>query len=125
MSSEVSLGGTSLPAGSRVVFHIEVSADFNISADGARQKANRFLVMNLSDQLSAGEPELVVGERLFWRMPVNLTLSQGGTVGKVGDIQVHAQTGDLQIEPPQTIEQLADQAEMLYERATSSPGTGE
>jgi hypothetical protein len=125
MSSEVSMGGTSLPTGSRVVFHIEVSADFNISADVARQKANRFLILNLGDQLSAGQPELVVGERLSWRMPVNLTLSGRGNLGKVGDIQVDAQTGDVQIEPPQTLDQLTDQAEMLYERATSSPGTGE
>ncbi len=125
MTSEVSMGGTSLPTGSRVVFHIEVSADFNISAEVARQKANRFLIMNLGDQLSAGEPELVVGDRLFWRMSVNLTLSRQGYLGKVGDIQVDAQTGDLQVEPPQTLNQLADQAETLYERATLSPGTSE
>jgi hypothetical protein len=125
MSSEITMGGTSLPTGSRVVLRIEVSTDFNISADIARQRANRFLIMNLGDQLSAGSPELVVGERLFWRMPVNLTLSQGGNLGRVGDIQVDAQTGDVQVEPPQTLDQLADQAEMLYERATLPPRTGE
>ncbi len=93
-----------------------MSADLNVSGEIARQKANRFLIMNLGDQLSAGNPELVVGDRLFWRLPVNLTLSQGGILGKVGDIQVDAQTGDVQIEPPQTLDQLADQAELLYER---------
>jgi hypothetical protein len=60
------------PSGSRVAVRIEISADFNVTAVAARQKANRYLLMTLGDQLHAGEPELMIGERLWWRVPVLL-----------------------------------------------------
>jgi hypothetical protein len=110
--------------GSRVMIQIAVSADFNISAEVARQRANRFLIMNLGDQLYAGVPELVISEHLAWRVPVHLALSRGGYLGKVGDLRIDAQNGDIALEPPQTLSQMADQAEVLYERATLSPRAG-
>ncbi len=117
IDSRMTVADLALPTGSRVVMRLEVSADFNVSAEVARQKANRFLIMNLGDQLHAGSPELTVGRRLTWRVPVHLALSRGGYQGKVGDLQVDAQTGDIAIEWPQTLEDMANHAEILYERA--------
>lgn len=125
MGFPVTISDLTPPAGSRVIFQVAVSADFNVSAEVARQRANRFLIMNLGDQLYAGTPELVIGEQLSWRVPVHLALSRGGYLGKIGDLRIDAQTGDLEVEAPQTLTQLADRAEELYERATLSSGTGE
>jgi len=33
---------------------------------------------------------------------VHLALSRGGYLGKVGDLRIDAQTGDIEVEPPQT-----------------------
>ncbi len=123
MESQMAVADLALPTGSRVVVRLEVSADFNVSAEVARQKANRFLIMNLGDQLHAGLPELTVGRRLSWRVPVHLAMSRGGYQGKVGDLQVDAQTGDIAVEWPQTLEDMANHAEILYERATLSSRT--
>jgi len=124
MSFPVTVSELAPPVGSRVMIQIAVSADFNISADVARQRANRFLIMNLGDQLYAGVPELIISEHLAWRVPVHLALSRGGYLGKVGELRIDAQNGDIALEPPQTLAQLADQAEVLYERAALSPRTG-
>ena len=113
MSFPVTVPDLVPPTGSRVMIQIAVSADFNISAEAARQRANRFLIMNLGDQLYAGNPELVIGEHLSWRAPVHLALSRGGYLGKVGDLRIDAQTGDIEVEPPQTLAQLADHADVL------------
>lgn len=125
MNVPVTISDLAPPMGSRIVIQVAVSADFNISAEVARQRANRFLIMNLGDQLYAGAPELLIGEQLAWRVPVHLALSRGGYLGKVGDLRIDAQTGDLDVEAPQTLAQLADRAEVLYERAALSPRTGE
>ena len=125
MISPVTVSELAPPTGSRLIIQVAVSADFNISAEVARQRANRFLTMNLGDQLYAGVPELVIGEQLSWRVPVHLALSRGGYLGKVGDLRIDAQTGDLELESPQTLAQLTDHAEVLYERAALSATTGE
>jgi hypothetical protein len=125
MSFPVTVSDLAPPVGSRVVFQFAVSADFNISAEVARQRANRFLIMNLGDQLHAGVPELVIGEHLAWRVPVHLALSRGGYLGKIGDLRIDAQTGDLEVEPPQSLAQMANHAEVLYERAALSPRTAD
>jgi hypothetical protein len=117
METQVVMTDLAFPTGSRVVMNVQVSADFNISAQVARQKANRWLIMNLGDQLWAGEPELLIGSRLVWRLPVHLSLSSAGYLGQIGELCVDAQTGDISVGAPQTIEQMAEQAEALYERA--------
>ena len=117
-TQQVATTTTTFPTGSRVVVHIEVSAAFNISSEMARQRANRFLLMHLGDQLYAGEPELLVGREIAWRVPVHLSLSLGGYLGKVGSLRIDAQSGAIAVESPQTLEQIADYADVLYERAT-------
>ena len=91
----------------------------------ARQKANRYLLLNLGDQLHAGVPELVVGEQMLWRVPILLSFSQGGLVGKVGDLQVDAQAGIVAPYPPDTLDSIAAFAELLYDRSTQTTRTAQ
>ena len=125
MESTVAGAVVAAPSGSRVAVRIEISADFNVTAVAARQKANRYLLMNLGDQLHAGEPALMIGERLWWRVPVLLSLSQGGYLGKVGELQVDAQSGTVEPDSATSLTQMANFADMLYERATQGAGTTE
>jgi hypothetical protein len=52
----------------------------------------------LSTQLLGDTPELGVGERLCWSVPVVLTLPARGVLGQVGVISVDATTGDLLVD---------------------------
>lgn len=56
MAEQVTVTGLNLPATSQVNIKIESSAEVNVSAFVARQKANRFLIMQVGDQLGAGDP---------------------------------------------------------------------
>ncbi len=125
MESTMAGAVVAAPSGSRVAVRIAIDTEFNVSAVVARQKANRYLLMNLGDQLHAGEPELMVGERLWWRVPVLLGLSQGGYLGKVGELLVDAQSGAVESGPATSLVHMADYADMLYERATQGAGTAE
>jgi hypothetical protein len=58
--------GVAVPAGATIDIHIHVTAPVNITPFVARQKVNAFVKMQVSTQLRAEEPDLIVGERLCW-----------------------------------------------------------
>ena len=118
MASTMSLPGISIFPDSRVVVRFEISADVNVTAYSARQRANRFLIAQIGDQLGALEPELVVGVAIQWRVPVQFAPSRLGPLGIVGHLLVNAQTGEVSIADGRTREDLVASAELLYERAT-------
>jgi len=118
MAEQATVVGLGLPTASRVRVKIEVSTDVNISTFTARQKANRFLIMRAGDQLCAGQPELVVGPALCWRVPVQYAPSRKGSLGIVGHLLIDAETGEVTVADDQTSEDLLARAEALYERAT-------
>ena len=83
-----------LPTGqSKINLKIEVTAEINVSAFVARQKSNRFLITQAGDQLCAGDPELVVGPKVSWRVPVQYAPSRRGLLGIVGHLMVDADNG--------------------------------
>lgn len=94
-----------------------MTAQINVSAFVARQKANRFLILQVGDQLCAGEPELVVGTTVCWRAPVQYAPSRRGALGIVGHLTIDADTGEVTIADGRTVEDLLKAAETLYERA--------
>lgn len=106
-----------LPGASRVSVKIEVSAEINVTAYVARQKANRFLILQAGDQLMAGDPMLAVGPSLRWRIPVRYAPSMRGASGIVGHLMVDATTGEVTVADGQTTADLMTRAEVLYERA--------
>src|SRR3954467_11591369 len=87
--------GVQLPAGATVDIPIHLTAPVNITPFVARQKVNAFVKMEISTQLRGEQPDLLVGERLCWSVPVVLGFPDRGVVGKVGEIQVDATTGEL------------------------------
>ncbi len=117
MSEQATIAGVQLPAASRVSMKIEVSADVNVSAFVARQKANGFLILQIGDQLAAGEPELHIERELSWRIPVFFSPSRQGNLGIVGHLLVNANTGEVSLTDGLTADDLIARAEALYERA--------
>jgi hypothetical protein len=112
----VRLPGVQLPAGATVDIHVHVSAPVNITPFVARQKVTGFVILEISDRTRGDQPELVVGDRLCWSVPVVLTSPSRGVVGKVGEILVDATTGELLLEQD-TVQRMSDAANRLAERS--------
>lgn len=108
----------SLPQSGRLEIDIRVTADMNVSAYAARQKVNSFALSDISYLTHAGEPTLVIGETIGWRVPIILSLPSRGDVGEVGDVFVNAQTGKMSTSP-QWVDEVNARAESLAERFTS------
>jgi hypothetical protein len=117
MVDQATIQGVAFPS-SKVVMEIKVTADLNVSAFVARQRANHFLIVEAGDQLCAGEPELSVSARLAWRVPIQYAPSRRGVIGIVGHLLVDAETGEVTLADGQTTEDLMRRAEMLDARPT-------
>ena len=106
-----------IPDSGPLKLSVEISAEIKVSADEARRKVNGFLLNNLS-YLTIGErqPELVVGERVCWRVAVNHTLPGFGALGRIGMIDVDVETGELQPVSPEQLEEMKRRAKALAAR---------
>lgn len=84
----------------------------NYSAKSAQRIVGRFVADEISYLLRAGEPDLVVSKRLYWRVPVQLASPDRGIVGAVGTIDVDFETGQIVV-TPKGLAQIAAQARRL------------
>ena len=111
-----------LPQMGNIQLTIQVTADFNYSAQAAQRLARRFAADEISYLLRVGEPTLVAGERIVWRIPIVLALPGHGPVGQVGMIDVDVEHGRIQVTADQ-IEQIRLRAQELGDRyaATGAP----
>jgi len=75
-------------------FEIRQLVTLEISGEQARKLVNRFLLMEVSTMLAADAPDLVVGERTVWRVPVWIGFLHQGRFA-VGAFDVDAHTGTI------------------------------
>src|SRR5438128_1902575 len=117
----IHLSGMSLPTESTLEINIHVTQALNISSFSARQKVTQYVMQEVSTQLGGDVPELSVGERVYWSVPVVFTLPGKGMLGRVGTLRVDAATGEL-LTDPQTEQEMLRHAGELAQRATLSAG---
>jgi hypothetical protein len=113
---DVKIPAIQAPAGATVNIRVEVTAPLNITPFVARQTVNAFVVMEISTHLRSEPPDLVVGERLRWSVPVVLTSPTRGVVGKVGELLVDATTGELLVDE-ETVRRMTEDVNRLAERS--------
>lgn len=116
------LPGMSLPTESNLDINIRVSQPLNITSFSARQRVTQYVMLELSTQLGGDTPELTVGERVYWSVPVLFTLPGKGVLGRVGTLRVDAGTGEL-LTDSQTEQEMMEHARQLAQRAPLSTGT--
>lgn len=112
----VTLQSGTFPQGATVAIRIEMTTQVNITPFGARQKVSQFVVREISSQLRGDTPDLHVGERLSWSVPVVLTSPTRGVVGRVGEILVDAATGEM-LADTDTMQRIAEHAAQLAQRS--------
>ena len=92
-----------------------------VTSRQAQKQVNHFVHMEISTQLHAITPLLVVNqetEKSWWRVPIHLTFPNFGDVGRVGFMHVHPETGEMDTSSA-IIKNLSDEAKALANRFTS------
>lgn len=108
--------GSPWPA--QVDVRLHVSAPVNITPFVARQKVNLLMLDRVGNLLHGGEPEFLVADRFYWRVPVLLSTPRRGLMGQVGVLKVDAQTGEVLAEDD-TLKEIAEHADRLLASPTS------
>jgi hypothetical protein len=89
-----------------------------VSAFSARQKVNSFVLNDISYMMHAGTPQLVLADRILWRVPVVLSQASRGDIGQVGQIDVDVETGQLLV-TPQLVSEIETRAAALVAYSTA------
>jgi hypothetical protein len=116
---QVELDAMAFPPVMDVEIDIKLRARTQISATTAQRKVSRFVLERISNLLCGNPPSLVVAERLRWRVPVWLGLPKRGLVGKVGEIDVDIETGEMLFDEG-ILEEISERADALARRTLSA-----
>ncbi len=100
------------PWPAQIDFQFHVSAPVNITPFVARQKVNLLMLDRVGNLLHGGEPEFLIADRFYWRVPVLLSTPRRGLVGQVGALRVDAQTGEV-LSDEELLKELAEHADRL------------
>jgi hypothetical protein len=116
---EVQLDMQTLPRSGRVEVNINLSADIHVTATMARRRVSRLVISEIGNLLYGGDPSLIVGKRICWRVPVMLAYPDTGPVDQVGALDVDIETGEMFV-TPQQLNEITDYAHYLAQRISSS-----
>ncbi|MDP6353555.1 MAG: hypothetical protein QF473_00525 [Planctomycetota bacterium] len=95
MSTQGNISSVPMPPDADVEVSVKIHTPLHITKSVARQKANSQLVLNCGQSFATEEPEIQVGERVLWRIPIWVTHQERGKVAHIGELKIDAQTGEV------------------------------
>ena len=99
-----------------IEINIRVQTTLNITPVVARRKINVLMLERIGNLLHGGSPELFLTDRVFWRTPVVLSTPSQGQIGRVGHIDVDAETGEMIVDDS-LLKDMAENAKRLLVRS--------
>lgn len=120
MPETIEIEQISIPDASEVKVELTLTSKVNFTALASQRRVSKLMLEQVG--LFYGEqPNLVISNRLLWRVPVWLSMPTTGPLGQVGSIDVDAQTGEILYTP----EMLADIKERgrYLAQAVNTPST--
>ena len=91
----VALESLSRPRSGRLDVDVRLSCEINYTAVAARRRVSGYVASNVSVLMGGEDPTLVLADRIVWRVPVVLTMPGHGVLGRVGEIDVDVETGEI------------------------------
>jgi hypothetical protein len=119
MTNKVELESITFPHNADVEIDIRLRAKANVTAITAQRKVSRLMLDRVSNLLCGNAPTLVAGDRLRWRVPIWLGFPTHGLVGRVGEIDVDLETGEI-LFTDSLLEEIGQRADDLARRTLSS-----
>jgi hypothetical protein len=114
----VEVSDIALPPQSEVKVEFSLTAQVKITDFTAQRKVNKLLLDQVGNLLYGEQPNLVIGRRLLWRVPVWLATPSTGPLGQIGTLDVDAQSGEI-LFTQQSLDEIAERGNALAQRATS------
>ena len=105
----------------QLTFDFRLSVTLGVTESQAKRKLTRFFMDEVSLLIHPDDPLLVLvdAETIYWRFPVILSLGKQGRLGQIGEVDVDAQSGELQLNE-ERLEEMTHNARILARSATLS-----
>lgn len=113
---EIEMPETTIPPQAEVKIEFSLTAKVNVTDFTAQRKVSKLLLDEVGNLLYGDRPSLVAGRRLLWRVPILLGSPATGPLGKVGTLDVDAQTGEI-LFSQQQLNEMAARGNTLYKQA--------
>lgn len=123
---EIEMPALPAPVDAEVRYRMDVSFRVAITPIVARQNANVYLLMNVGNMLSAGEPVLSLRDRPYWKAPIYCAFPEFKRREKIGELAVDMNNGAILLEHsfPSSTQEIERHAEIAYAAlGASSTGT--
>lgn len=119
---ESEITAPSISAQAEVRYRMEVTFRCSITPFVARQNANVYLLMNVGNMFSAGDPILFLGEPPYWKVPVFCAFPEFNQREKIGELAVDIDSGAILLEQsyPFSPQEMERYAEIAYRSLTTS-----
>jgi hypothetical protein len=97
---------------------VNISTTLGITAGQAKRKLTRYLMDHLSLFITPATPLLVVvnTEKILWRFPLVLAMGHRGQLGRVGEVDVDAHSGEILLDDT-LLEEIKANAQRLAKGA--------
>lgn len=117
MPENIEMEQISIPDGAEVKIELSLTSKLNFTALASQRRVSKLMLEQVG--LFYGEqPNLVISNRLLWRVPIWLSLPTTGPLGQVGSLDVDAQTGEI-LYTPEMLADIKERGRYLAQRAAS------
>ncbi|MBM4461198.1 MAG: hypothetical protein FJ011_26160 [Chloroflexi bacterium] len=101
----------------KVRYRMDISFRVAITPLVARQNANVYLLMNVGNMLSAGEPVLSLSAQPHWKAPVYCAYPEFRRREKIGELAMDVNNGAILLEQsfPSSPREIERYAEIAYD----------
>jgi hypothetical protein len=101
---EILLEHYTVPERGEVELDVHRKFAIHVTAAEAQRQVNQWVLLEVSCVMGALAPSLVIGERVTWRVPIELTAPHIGHVGVAGFVDVDVQTGQMDVSPERIVD---------------------
>jgi hypothetical protein len=115
----VELPAWSIPPAAGLEIDIKLRAQVQVTAVTAQRRVSKLMLDRVSNLLCGNAPTLVIADRICWRVPVWLGFPTRGLVGKVGEVDVDVETGEV-LYDQSLLDEITDRADALARRTLSA-----
>jgi len=122
MKIESEIAASRLPAQAEVRYQMEITFRVNITPFVARQNVNVYLLTQVGNMCSAGEPTLFLGEQPYWKVPVYCAFPDLNQREKIGELAVDVHNGAILLAEshPSSAEEFERHVENAHDQLASS-----
>ena len=89
------LDNITIPEQGMLEVKLNLTIEIKVTAEQARKKVDHWLMDQVSSQMGAETPTLVVGERTVWRVPAYLSFPDTGRIQGIGTYDIDVVTGEM------------------------------